>query len=182
MHKQFEARSLAFKKQIVAKFLSRGSKSVRILAKENGIAVTSFYKWTKQINLAELLLVEKEMSPNERRVEEKANLVFAYERLNEESKGEFLRLNGITSSHLLQWKSAMMDGITGKDSSKHALEHQVRCLEKELLRKDKALAEAASLLLLQKKSKSVPFRGRVVSTTERTKIINLIKDAVETGV
>jgi hypothetical protein len=100
-------------------------------------------------------MVGQEMNPDERPVEEKAKLVFEFEKLSEDSKGEFLRLNGVTSIHLEQWKDAMISGIVGKNSTKQGLENRVRALEKELRRKDKALAETATLLVLQKKIQSM---------------------------
>ena len=152
MVEMFKPCDPAFRKAIVAKFLLRGSKSVRDIAKENDISTAAIYNWVRKLNNSgEMLMIEEEMSPDHRNVEEKAALVFSYEKLQEESKGEFLRTNGVTSIQLRQWKDAMISGIVGKNSSKITLEIQVRKLEKELLRKDRALAETAALLVLQKK-------------------------------
>lgn len=54
---------------------------------------------------------------------------------------------------------------------------------KELLRKDKALAEAAALLMLRGKVQC-PLgqqRGRLTPLPERQKIINLVSEAVSSG-
>jgi len=152
----FKPCELEFRKTVVAKFLSRGSKGVRVIARENNVSASAIYKWVKRLNESgELLMIEEVMNPDERTVEEKAKLVFEFEKLKEESKGAFLRTNGITSIQLGQWKDTMICGLVGKNSSKHSLEIQVKKLEKEILRKDKALAEAATLLILQKKIQSM---------------------------
>jgi putative transposase len=61
---------------------------------------------------------------------------------------------------------------------------QLRQLEKELRRKERALAEAAALLVLRKKTQSLlrgGSRGRLTRNCERQVLIVLIKEAVTAG-
>jgi hypothetical protein len=58
--------------------------------------------------------------------------------------------------HLDNWKKDFLEGASQKSKSKRSLndskiQKKVHTLEKELLRKEKALAEASALLLLKKK-------------------------------
>lgn len=59
----------------------------------------------------------------------------------------------------------------------------LRELEKELLRKDKALAEAAAFLMLREKFNVPPGQqwGRLIHLPERQKIINLVSEVVSSG-
>jgi hypothetical protein len=82
---------------------------------------------------------------------EKLKLVLEFEVLDEGSRGEFLRSNGVTSEQITQWKQSMSEGLNDQEASDSELKTKVKRLEKELARKDKALSEAAALLLLQKK-------------------------------
>jgi len=78
--------------------------------------------------------------------------------LNEEQLSEYCRRKGLYPEQIARWKEL---AIAGNESSRplsqaerRALKKDrktIRALEKELNRKDKALAEAAALLVLQKK-------------------------------
>ena len=55
---------------------------------------------------------------------------------------------------MAQWRAAALEGL-GPARSKRSEQRRVQELEKELRRKDKALAEAAALLVLQKKVRAI---------------------------
>ena len=76
----------------------------------------------------------------------------------------------------------------GKEASRlnHELkdsEKERRKLEKELQRKEKALAEAAALLVLSKKANAIwgGFRGRMISASDRENAVLLINEAIKSG-
>jgi hypothetical protein len=78
----------------------------------------------------------------------------------EDQLGAFLRKQGIHETNLQQWRLQMLNGLgkmvtekkkkTNKRNTVDA--KRIRSLEKELNRKEKALAETAALLGLKKKS------------------------------
>ncbi|UVW34158.1 transposase [SAR92 clade bacterium H455] len=76
--------------------------------------------------------------------------------LSDEAISKLCREKGIYPHHIKHWKSDFAEGkaVSGGDK-KHAdnkqLKHENKSLKKELSRKEKALAEAAALLVLQKK-------------------------------
>jgi hypothetical protein len=90
-------------------------------------------------------------SPDTIPAQERFKLVLEYEALAEAERGEFLRRQGITSDAIKQWKQSMAEGLGDQQASDRELHLKIKRLEKELARKDKALAEAAALLVLQKK-------------------------------
>ena len=69
--------------------------------------------------------------------------------LTEEALGELLRREGLHEETLVEWKAVMLEALSPRPRDTNA--KRVLELERELLRKDKALAETAALLVLQKK-------------------------------
>lgn len=98
----------------------------------------------------------KEKRPQDWSAEEKLNMVMTCASLDDEKLSELCREKGIFPHHIIQWKS---DFVTGKTVSLNAstrtenkvLRQNIKALKKELNRKDRALAETAALLVLQKK-------------------------------
>jgi hypothetical protein len=77
--------------------------------------------------------------------------------------GEFLRRKGVHEAQLVEWRTqvtqgaiAALQGPSRRDRKAANLEaRRVRDLERELARKEKALAEAAALLILKKKAQEI---------------------------
>jgi hypothetical protein len=61
----------------------------------------------------------------------------------------YLKREGITLADFESWRLALTEG---SGTSAQAATRRIRDLERELARKDKALAEAAALLVLKKKA------------------------------
>lgn len=97
---------------------------------------------------------------------ERAQLVVGAAGLQGEARGAFLRQHGIHEAHLQGWSEAL-----GANKSRSpawgtgALGARVRELERELLRKDRALAEAAALIVLKKKAAMLFGEDEAPSTT-----------------
>ena len=85
---------------------------------------------------------------------ERLRIVSAASNLSDEELGAFLRREGIHEAQLTEWRQAAVDALepATRSKAKNTLDaRRVRELEKELRRKEKALAEAAALLVLRKK-------------------------------
>jgi len=84
---------------------------------------------------------------------ERAQAVLAASELAEGQLGEFLRRQGLHREQLDEWTSTLEEALAqpraGRRSSGDA--KRIKELERELARKDKALAETAALLVLKKK-------------------------------
>ena len=82
--------------------------------------------------------------------------VLEYERLEEEQRGQYLREKGLHAVHLERWKQSIIEGLkTPKRNKQDPQTKKIKELEKELRRKDKALAETAALLVLKKKAQAI---------------------------
>ena len=95
-------------------------------------------------------------SPAELTVEDRVRILGQATGAAPEELGALLRQHGLTTGDLDAWKAAL--GGVGKRPRKPrktdaevAEARRVRALERELARKDKALAEAAAIMVLQKK-------------------------------
>ena len=103
----------------------------------------------------------KSRRPQDRSPEEKLKIIIEAEKLGTEELGIFLREKGLYETHLEQWRMQMLEslqnGITKPKREKRnpADAKKIKTLEKELRRKDKALAETAALLVLKKKVQQI---------------------------
>jgi len=97
--------------------------------------------------------------PQDWTAEEKLQAVIEAAGLSEEELGEFLRRQGLHGAQLQQWRDGVLAGLeqsSKRGSRKSSPEaRRVRELERELDRKEKALAEAAALLVLKKKVRKI---------------------------
>ena len=86
-----------------------------------------------------------------RTAEEKLQTVQEYDNQpDEESRGRFLRERGFYSVEIQRWREEMLEALNGKPGVKDPRDQRIRELERELRRKEKALAETAALLTLKK--------------------------------
>ena len=85
--------------------------------------------------------------------EDKLRVLFQSHGLKEEDLGAFLRQEGLHSQQISEWRAEVLTALGSRKSSvvKDDRDRKIRELEQNLDRKDKALAEASALLILQKK-------------------------------
>lgn len=88
---------------------------------------------------------------------EKFRVLAETEGLEGEELGVVLRREGLHEADLTEWRRAALAALGGGAKAPPASTEtrRVRELEKQLRRKDKALAEAAALLVLQKKVQAI---------------------------
>jgi len=149
--------SAAFKAKMVQRMAGPEGRTAATLAKEVGVSQTSLSKWLRDAKVRRMPIGEEREQearrPEDWSAEEKLAAVIGAGRLGESELGEFLRRRGIHQSQLEQWKQAALEalGSSSKSSrSSSADTRRIRDLEKQLQRKDRALAETAALLVLQK--------------------------------
>lgn len=95
--------------------------------------------------------------------ENKLAVVIETASLNEQELSEYCRRKGLYVEQIARWKEAAIAGSETADAPLSKTERQElkaernksRELEKELRRKEKALAEAAALLVLKKKAQTI---------------------------
>ncbi len=159
----------SFKIQAVEKALSRPEGvSIKDLADSLGVGYSSLQKWiqqskNQQLETAspdEMGAMSKEKRPQDWSLEERLNMVITCGSLDDAAISERCRKNGLYPHHLKQWKSDFsnfktIDTTMKKQTDIKNLKNENKALRKELNRKDKALAETAALLVLQKKVNAI---------------------------
>lgn len=83
---------------------------------------------------------------------ERAAVVLEASKLRDAELGEFLRRQGLHEEHLVEWRGALEAALAAPGVRRPSAEgKRIKELERDLARKDKALAETAALLVLKKK-------------------------------
>ncbi len=153
-----------FKRAAVAKLSSPGGPSATLLSGELGISQSSLSRWLRErgtlaINGEDM----KQRRPDDWTAEEKVAAVLDYEKIPEEQRGTFLRERGLHEATLGRWKAEIIEGMKLKpfaQGKKDPQQKRIAALERELRRKESALAEAAALLVLKKKADAIWGEGR----------------------
>lgn len=157
-----------FKRKMIQKLTGPNAISAWALSKQVDVPQTTLSTWLRKAgiqppfdfqnqNIKQMSKTVTDKSPNAWSPEEKLRTVLEAAALSNEQLGAFLRSKGLHETHLQQWRLQMLHGL-GKQSitKKNTTEaKQIRQLEKELRRKDKALAETAALLVLKKKVQAI---------------------------
>lgn len=93
---------------------------------------------------------------------DKFGVVLETAAMNEAELAEYCRRKGLFVEQIAAWRSACQEANSGSSGSSREQREQTKAdrkrikqLEKELLRKEKALAEAAALIILRKKAQAI---------------------------
>jgi len=138
--------SLAFKKRMVEKLTGKEALSARRLSRDTGVSQQTLSRWRRDTLSLPLMATDKR-KPRKWTIVDKARILVEASKLTGEELSAFLEREGVLVAELEQWKLALEE--EGRSSA--ATTRRIRKLERELARKEKALAEAAALLVLKKK-------------------------------
>jgi transposase-like protein len=132
------------------------NQTVAEVSKRTGVTEPTLYAWRNQARVAGRAVPADGNAPDGWRPEDKFAAVVEAMGLAEAELGEYCRKKGLHVAQIVQWRAACMQGISGGGDRVNATtlaeeRRHSRELERELRRKEKALAEAAALLVLTKK-------------------------------
>jgi transposase-like protein len=137
-----------------------GAVSANALSKEVEVSQTTLSQWLREAATIGGMSKKKRSKarrPQDWTAEEKLQAVMEASGLSEEELGAFLRSKGFHEAQLEQWRRKVSEAASealsrrGGSKARTAESRKIRELERELRRKEKALAEAAALLVLKKK-------------------------------
>ena len=144
---------------ILKKVLPPENRSIDEVSKESGVSRQTIYNWVKASICGKLDAICDEKSPRSYTLKEKYHILMESAKIPEEEMGVYLRERGLHSEHLTMWDQELREMAHKKEDKQRqelaALRKKVKQQEKELARKDKALAEAAALLVLKKNLNSL---------------------------
>jgi len=139
--------SVAFKQKMVERLTGRNAVSARQLAIETGVAQQSLSRWLQEARSLPVMADKRKPAVREWTVEHKARVLAEACTFNGEELTGYLEREGVKLAEYEQWRMALEEGGRASLSTNK----RIRQLERELARKEKALAEAAALLVLKKK-------------------------------
>ena len=135
--------------------------SVAELSKELGIHVITLYKWRKAWRLQGEVVPASQKDPEGWESADKFTVVLESAGLNSTELAAYCRERGLFPEQVARWRQSAQDAnaqplLTMADQKDLQMRHQedqreIKRLQQELRRKDKALAEAAALLIASKK-------------------------------
>ena len=150
------------KEAIVTRMMSPNNESVAQISEKEGITKVTLYKWRKEARAAGVATPGNGKTSNKWSSQDKFLIVMETFAMNESELAEYCRKKGLYREQIEAWRTACLQA-NGQvfDQSKQLngtlKEEQKRAkqLEKDLQKKEKALAEAAALLLLRKKVQAI---------------------------
>lgn len=146
----------AFKSRMVQRMTGLRAMSANELSQEVGVSQTSLSSWLRRAGeiRAKVTTAKETRVAKTDTAEGRLAAVLEASKLSEEELGVWLRTQGLHGAQLDEWRAAMLAGLQSNGAAARSTGTQARRvkeLERELRRKDRALAEAAALLILQKK-------------------------------
>lgn len=150
-----------FKESIIKKMMPPQSKRIAELSEETGITIITLYKWRREAIERGNLVPLDPNNPENWSGALKLAAVIESASMNEAELSEYCRKRGLYVEQIEEWKEL---AIAGNDRSRLTSEEKAELkrlklekikTDKELKVKEKALAEAAVLLILEKKRQEI---------------------------
>ena len=147
----------SFKESMVKKMTGPNARSATALAEEMDVHQSTLSRWLRDYGRFGSTggAMSSKKRPQNWDAEQKMQAVIDYTGLDEESRGRYLRENGLYSVDVERWREEMMKVLGKKAKKGDPKDRRIRELEGELRRKEKALAETAALLVLKKKAREI---------------------------
>jgi transposase-like protein len=156
------------KARMVRRMVGPRATTATALAMETGIAQSTLSRWLRRASTLTVQMKEDpkvsagEAGPRPRRPQdwtaaEKLRAVSETSGLQGEELGEYLRRHGLHAETLEQWRVDAIAALERPTSRRRssAESKRIKELERELRKKEKALAETAALLVLRKKANAL---------------------------
>ena len=150
------------KEAALRRLLPPYNRTVAQLAREEGVSTGSIYQWRKAARAKGQLLPENSAEPEGWSTQDKFNAVLETAALSEAELAEYCRRRGLYPEQIRRWRASceqandLADGKARDDAEAVKTERKrSKELERELRRKEAALAETAALLTLRKKAAAI---------------------------
>lgn len=151
-----------FKARMVQRMTGDGAMSATALSREVGVSQASLSRWLREARRLGAMSKQRDdrsggaRRPKDWTPEEKLRIVIAAAAMPDAELGEFLRKSGLHEAQLKEWRETIADALSAEKKRAPAPKasgeaKRISELERELIRKDRALAEVTALLALKKK-------------------------------
>ena len=138
------------------------NESIKSISDELGVSEQSLYKWRQKAR------TEGHATPGNGQISERWNsedkflIVMETYSMNQAELAEYCRKKGLYKEQIDAWRVSCLNANTAELNQTKKLSHELKEerkrtseIEKDLRKKEKALAEAAALLLLRKKARAI---------------------------
>ena len=146
------------KSSVLKKLLPPNNRPVPEVSKEEGICEATLYNWRSEVKDKGVPVPGSGKRSDGWSAEAKFAVVIETSTMSESELSEYCREKGLYPDQVKGWKSACIQGQLSeaerrKQEAAQAKKDKkrIKALEKELNRKEKALAETTALLVLRKK-------------------------------
>lgn len=139
--------SVAFKQRIVRRLIGKNAVSASKLAREIGVGQQNLSRWLREARRLPVMAEKSKPVARDWTVEQKARLLAEACKFDGEELTAYLEREGVKLAEYESWRLALEEGSRASAGTNK----RIRKLERELARKEKALAETAALLVLKKK-------------------------------
>lgn len=148
----------AFKDRAVARLLPPESSALEVVAREVGIGVGTLERWRE----------DAQSRPARGRAwtaRARLEAVITTAAMDEAAKSAWCREHGVYPAELDKWRSSATAALAEPEEARaspqatRSTAKRIKELERDLLRKDRALAETAALLVLSKKVAAIFNKG-----------------------
>jgi transposase-like protein len=150
------------KEALLRQMMPPQNRLVSELARESGITEQTLYTWRRQLRNQGTPVPGSGKNAEEWTSEDKFAVVLETATLNASELAEYCRRKGLFAEQIATWRAACMAAnaslaqqTRGQQAQSKEDKKRIRQLEKDLQRKEKALAEAAALLILRKKAQAI---------------------------
>ena len=149
--------SVALKQKMIQRLTGKNAVSAVQLSRETGVRQQNLSRWLEQARSLPFVTDKpKPVVPDNWTVERKAKLLADAANLTGKELAAHLERSAVKLGDYERWRLALEQGGRAADSTTK----RIRSLERELARKEKALAEAAALLVLKKKCRACTWKTR----------------------
>lgn len=162
-----------FKARMIAKLLEPNAQSANSLSGEVGVSQATLSRWLRDAKVPPMAKkIRAKKSKRRWSPDEKVRVVMDASALSGDELGAFLRREGLHDADLDRFRAdvteAAREGLRARTRRGATPEQkEIQRLRKELSRKEKALAEAAALLVLRGKWQAFLAEGEEGVTPEK---------------
>jgi len=151
-----------FKSEVVRKMMPPNARRISDISRETGVSAPTLYAWRNTYRDKGIAVPADPSNPEQWDGAAKLSVVLETEPLNARELSEYCREKGLYAEQIARWKASAIQGnehegkvVGAQRRARQSDRKRIKQLERELRRKEKALAEAAALLILKKKAQAL---------------------------
>ena len=154
--------SKEIKESIIKRMMPPKNEAISQISGELGITEATLYKWRKEARAAGKATPGDGQGSEQWKSEDKFLIVLETYSMNSAELAEYCRKKGLYKEQIEVWRDSCLNANGQVSNLTKQLNQELKeerkrskTLEKDLLKKEKALAEAAAILLLRKKAQAI---------------------------